>query len=86
MDAPGLKQYEALSVEAAAVRRHETMWQRLHRSWSVRLRDSLEMNSICLLVEAPAACHISFTTAGATTQATWSSHRASATNVFPMPT
>jgi peptide/nickel transport system permease protein len=37
MDAPGLKQYEALSVEAAAVRRQESAWQRLQRNWSVRL-------------------------------------------------
>ena len=37
MDAPGLKQYEALSVESAAVRRQESAWQRLQRSWSVRL-------------------------------------------------
>ena len=37
MDAPGLKQYEALSVEAAAVRPQESAWQRLQRNWSVRL-------------------------------------------------
>ncbi|MGH8705278.1 MAG: ABC transporter permease, partial [Burkholderiales bacterium] len=37
MDAPGAKQYEALSVEAAAVRQREGAWQRLQRSVSVRI-------------------------------------------------
>ena len=37
MDAPGLRQYEALSVEAAAIRPVETAWQRVRRNWSVRL-------------------------------------------------
>ena len=53
MDAPGLKQYEALSVEAAAVRRHETMWQRLHRSWSVRLGGSALVLLVIIALAAP---------------------------------
>ena len=53
MDAPGLKQYEALSVEAAAVRRHETMWQRLHRSWSVRLGGAALVVLLMIALAAP---------------------------------
>jgi peptide/nickel transport system permease protein len=53
MDAPGLKQYEALSVEAAAVRRHETMWQRLHRSWSVRLGGTALVVLVMIALAAP---------------------------------
>ena len=53
MDAPGLKQYEALSVEAAAVRRHETMWQRLHRSWSVRLGGTALVLLVIIALAAP---------------------------------
>jgi peptide/nickel transport system permease protein len=53
MDAPGLKQYEALSVEAAAVRRHETMWQRLHRSWSVRLGGTAIVILVMIALAAP---------------------------------
>jgi peptide/nickel transport system permease protein len=53
MDAPGLKQYEALSVEAAAVRRHETMWQRLHRSWSVRLGGTALVVLVIIALAAP---------------------------------
>jgi peptide/nickel transport system permease protein len=37
MDAPGARQYEALSVEAAAVRAAESGWQRARRNLSVRL-------------------------------------------------
>ena len=53
MDAPGLKQYEALSVEAAAVRRYETMWQRLHRSWSVRLGGTALVLLVIVALAAP---------------------------------
>ena len=53
MDAPGLKQYEALSVEAAAVRRQETMWQRLHRSWSVRLGGAALVVLVMIALAAP---------------------------------
>ena len=53
MDAPGLKQYEALSVEAAAVRRYETMWQRLHRSWSVRLGGTALVLLVVIALAAP---------------------------------
>jgi peptide/nickel transport system permease protein len=53
MDAPGLKQYEALSVEAAAVRRYETMWQRLHRSWSVRLGGTALVLLVIIALAAP---------------------------------
>jgi peptide/nickel transport system permease protein len=37
MDAPGLKAYEALSVEAAAVLAREGLWQRVRRNWSARI-------------------------------------------------
>jgi peptide/nickel transport system permease protein len=53
MDAPGLKQYEALSVEAAAVRRQESVWQRLHRSWSVRLGGVALVALVLIALAAP---------------------------------
>jgi peptide/nickel transport system permease protein len=37
MESPGLKQYEALSIESAAVRPQESLWQRVRRNWSVRI-------------------------------------------------
>jgi peptide/nickel transport system permease protein len=53
MDAPGLKQYEALSVEAAAVRKQEGVWQRLHRSWSVRLGGVVLVVLVLVALAAP---------------------------------
>jgi peptide/nickel transport system permease protein len=37
METPGLKQYEALSIESAAVRPQESLWQSVRRNWSVRI-------------------------------------------------
>jgi len=53
MDAPGLKQYEALSVEAAAVRKQESAWQRLHRSWSVRIGGTVLAILVLVAFAAP---------------------------------
>ena len=53
MDAPGLKQYEALSVESAAVRRQESAWQRLQRSWSVRLGGVVIAILVVVAIVAP---------------------------------
>ena len=53
MDATGLKQYEALSVEAAAVRKQESVWQRLHRSWSVRIGGTVLAILVLVAFAAP---------------------------------
>ena len=53
MDAPGLKQYEALSVESAAVRRQESVWQRAQRNWSVRLGGSVLAILLLIALAAP---------------------------------
>jgi peptide/nickel transport system permease protein len=53
MEAPGLKQYEALSVEAAAVRRQESAWQRARRNWSVRIGGSALALLVLVALAAP---------------------------------
>jgi peptide/nickel transport system permease protein len=53
MDAPDLKQYEALSIEAAAVRRTESAWQRVRGSWSVRLGGSVLVVLVIVAIVAP---------------------------------
>ena len=53
MDAPDLKQYEALSVEAAAVRRQESAWRRARRNWSVRVGGGALVLLIAVALAAP---------------------------------
>ena len=53
MDAPDLKQYEALSVEAAAVRRQESGWRRARRNWSVRIGGGALVLLIAVALAAP---------------------------------
>jgi len=53
MEAPDLKQYEALSIEAAAVRRTESAWQRLRRNWSVRIGGSVLAVFVLVALVAP---------------------------------
>jgi peptide/nickel transport system permease protein len=53
MDAPGLRQYEALSVEAAAVRPVESAWQRARRNTSVRLGGTALALLVALALAAP---------------------------------
>ncbi len=53
MDAPGLKQYEALSVEAAAVVRQEIAWQRVRRNWSVRIGGMVLLVLVLVALAAP---------------------------------
>ena len=53
MDAPGRKQYEALSVEAAVVVRQEGAWQRVRRNWSVRVGGIVLCVLVILALVAP---------------------------------
>jgi len=53
MDAPGRKQYEALSVEAAVVVRQESAWQRVRRNWSVRIGGIVLCVLVILALVAP---------------------------------
>ena len=53
MDAPGRKQYEALSVEAAVVVRQEGAWQRVRRNWSVRIGGIVLCVLVILALVAP---------------------------------
>ena len=53
MDAPGRKQYEALSVEAAVVVRQEGAWQRVRRNWSVRTGGIVLCVLVILALVAP---------------------------------
>ena len=53
MDAPDLKQYEALSVEAAAVVRQESAWQRVRRNWSVRIGGTVLLVLVLVALAAP---------------------------------
>ena len=53
MDAPGRKQYEALSVEATAVVRQEGAWQRVRRNWSVRTGGIVLCVLVILALVAP---------------------------------
>jgi peptide/nickel transport system permease protein len=53
MDAPDVRQYEALSVEAAAVRSLESAWQRARRNTSVRLGGTVLALLIAVALAAP---------------------------------
>ena len=53
MEAPDLKQYEALSIESAAVRRQEGTWERLRRNWSVRIGGSVLIVLVVVALAAP---------------------------------
>ena len=53
MDAPGLRQYEALSVEAAGVVRQESAWQRVRRNWSVRIGGMVLLVLVLVALAAP---------------------------------
>jgi len=44
---------EALSVEAADVRHHESAWQRLRRNWSVRLGGAVLAILVAIAIAAP---------------------------------
>ncbi|MGA8004469.1 MAG: ABC transporter permease [Burkholderiales bacterium] len=44
---------DALSVEAADVRRHESAWRRLRRNWSVRLGGSVLVLLLAIALAAP---------------------------------
>jgi peptide/nickel transport system permease protein len=53
MDAPDLRQYEALSVEAAAVVRQQSAWQRVRRNWSVRIGGMVLFVLVLVALAAP---------------------------------
>ncbi|MBI2753486.1 MAG: ABC transporter permease [Betaproteobacteria bacterium] len=53
MDAPGFRQYEALSVEAVVVRRQESAWQRVQRNWSVRIGGMVLLVLVLVALAAP---------------------------------
>jgi peptide/nickel transport system permease protein len=53
MDAPGARQYEALSVEAAAVRATESAWERARRNLSVRLGGGVLALLVFVALAAP---------------------------------
>ncbi len=53
MQAPDPKQYEALSIEAAVVRRQESVWQRVWRNWSVRIAGAMLVVLVGVAIAAP---------------------------------
>jgi peptide/nickel transport system permease protein len=53
MAATDLKRYESLSVEAADIRPHESTWQRVRRSGSVRLGGAVIALLILIAIAAP---------------------------------
>jgi peptide/nickel transport system permease protein len=53
MDAPDARQYEALSVEAAAVRPTESAWQRARHNWSVRIGGCALVLLLAMALAAP---------------------------------
>jgi len=53
MQAPDPKQYEALSIEAAAVSRQEDVWQRVRRNWPVRIAGALLAMLVGVAIAAP---------------------------------
>jgi len=53
MQASDTKRYEALSVESADIRPHESTWQRVRRSGSVRLGGAALLLLVCIAVAAP---------------------------------
>jgi peptide/nickel transport system permease protein len=53
METPDPKLYEALSIEAAAVRRQESVWQRVRRNGSVRYAGVLLVLLVVVALAAP---------------------------------
>jgi peptide/nickel transport system permease protein len=53
MQAPDPKQFEALSIEAAAVRRQEDAWQRVQRNWSVRIAGAMLAVLVAVALASP---------------------------------
>ena len=53
METPGSAQFEALSIESAAVVRQESAWRRARRSWSVRLGGCVLVVLVAIAVAAP---------------------------------
>jgi len=53
VEAPSQDQFEALSVESAAVVRQEGAWRRLHRNWSVRLGGTALLVLVAIALTAP---------------------------------
>ena len=53
MDAPDARQYEALSIESAAVVRTQSAWERVRASWSVRLGGSVLALLVLVALAAP---------------------------------
>ena len=53
METPDARQYEALSVESAAVVRRESAWQRVKRNWSVRLGGAALVVLVVIAMLAP---------------------------------
>ena len=53
MAATDLKRYESLSVEAADIRPHESTWQRVRRSGSVRLGGAVIAVLVLIAIAAP---------------------------------
>jgi len=53
MQTPDPKQYEALSIEAAAVRRQESVWQRVRRNWPVRIAGAMLAVLVAVALAAP---------------------------------
>jgi len=53
METPDPKLYEALSIEAAAVRRQEGVWQRVRRNWSVRIAGVMLAVLVAVALAAP---------------------------------
>ena len=53
METPDARQYEALSVESAAVVRRDSAWQRVKRNWSVRIGGAVLLVLLLVALIAP---------------------------------
>jgi peptide/nickel transport system permease protein len=53
METPGPRQYEALSIESAAVRPQESAWRRARRNWSVRIGGTALALLVLVALAAP---------------------------------
>jgi peptide/nickel transport system permease protein len=53
MNAPDARQYEALSIESAAIVRTQSAWERVRASWSVRIGGSVLALLVLLALAAP---------------------------------
>ena len=53
METPDARQYEALSVESAAVVRRDSAWQRVKRNWSVRIGGAVLVVLLLVALIAP---------------------------------